>query len=49
MNIALLLLKRGAAVNAGDENQESPLLRACRHERRDMVKLLLEHKADAKM
>ena len=40
------LLKKGADVNALTNQRESPLLMACRHGSKDMVKCLLRSKAD---
>jgi ankyrin repeat protein len=44
--VAHLLLERGTHVNARDKYHQTPLLLAVRHERSDLVRVLLEHGAD---
>jgi ankyrin repeat protein len=46
LQIAKILLEKGADPNAKDRNRETPLARACRLAEPEIVSLLLDHKAD---
>ncbi|XP_066136346.1 ankyrin repeat and SOCS box protein 18 isoform X2 [Saccopteryx bilineata] len=47
LRLCALLLRRGAAADARDEDERSPLHKACAHARPGLVHLLLRHGADA--
>uniref|UniRef100_A0A2K6FXP7 Ankyrin repeat and SOCS box containing 18 n=1 Tax=Propithecus coquereli TaxID=379532 RepID=A0A2K6FXP7_PROCO len=47
LRLCALLLRRGAAADARDEDERSPLHKACGHARHGLARLLLRHGADA--
>ncbi|XP_003798277.1 ankyrin repeat and SOCS box protein 18 [Otolemur garnettii] len=47
LRLCALLLQRGAAVDARDEDERSPLHKACGHARHGLARLLLRYGADA--
>nr|XP_055156163.1 ankyrin repeat and SOCS box protein 18 [Nyctereutes procyonoides] len=46
LHLCALLLRRGAAADARDEDERSPLHKACGHARAGLARLLLRHGAD---